>query len=120
MYIDEIREFCLQLPYTSEKLPFDDKTLVFYISNKMFCLTDIEEANSINVKCDPEKAIQLREEFACVLPGYHMNKTHWNTIMLDGSVGPERIKEWIKDSYNLVWDKIPLRTRQQILNPEKD
>lgn len=68
----------------------------------MYALTDLENFESVNLKCDPEKAAQLREEFTSVLPGYHMNKKHWNTVLMDGSIPDKLIKTWIDDSYNLV------------------
>ena len=80
----------------------------------MFLLTGLDEAQlSFNVKCDPEKAIELREEFACVIPGYHMNKQHWNTILVDGSVSSKQLKEWIDHSYELVKDTLPKKLRDQ-------
>jgi len=69
---------------------------------KMFALTDLEQFESINLKCDPERAMQLREEFPAVLPGYHMNKKHWNTVLMDGSIPDKTIRSWIDDSYDLV------------------
>ncbi len=68
----------------------------------MFALTDLEQFESINLKCDPERAMQLREEFPAVLPGYHMNKKHWNTVLMDGSIPDKTIRSWIDDSYDLV------------------
>lgn len=81
---------------------------------KMFALTDVENFESINLKCDPEQAAQLREEFPAVLPGYHMNKKHWNTVLIDGSVGDKHLKAWIDDSYNLVVASLNKATRQEL------
>ena len=107
MNIEELREFCLSLPFVEEKFPFDDKTLVFYIKGKMFCLTDIILFSSINVKCNPDTAIELREVYQAVSPGYHMNKKHWNTIQVNLDANDILIKQWIKDSYNLVILTLP-------------
>lgn len=106
MDIEFLRHYCLSKPDVEETLPFGPDTLVFKMSGKIFLLTGLDsEQLSFNVKCDPDKAIELREEFPCVLPGYHMNKKHWNTIMVDGSVTTKQLKEWIDHSYNLVAKK---------------
>lgn len=103
MNIETLREYCLSRPGTEETLPFGPDTLVFKVSGKAFLLTGLDsEELRFNVKCDPDKAIELREEYACVLPGYHMNKKHWNTIVADGSVSDKQLKEWIDHSYELV------------------
>ena len=87
MNIEILREYCLSKPGAEETLPFGPDTLVFKTGGKVFLLVGLDEERlSFNVKCDPDKAIELREEFPCVLPGYHMNKKHWNTIIVDGSV----------------------------------
>lgn len=106
MNIESLREYCLSKPGVEETLPFGPDTLVFKVNNKVFLLTGLDEAElRFNVKCDPDKAIELREEFSCVLPGYHMNKKHWNTIVVDGSVSTKQLKEWIDHSYDLVVGK---------------
>jgi predicted DNA-binding protein (MmcQ/YjbR family) len=103
MNIESLREYCLSKPGAEETMPFGPDTLVFKVNGKIFLLAGMDdEPLSFNVKCDPDKAIELREQFACVLPGYHMNKKHWNTIIVDGSVPSKQIKEWIDDSYSLV------------------
>ncbi|WP_300602036.1 MmcQ/YjbR family DNA-binding protein [Niabella sp.] len=103
MNIEELREYCLQQPSVEEGFPFGPETLVFKVNGKIFLLTGLDnDPLQFNVKCDPEKAEVLREQYACVLPGYHMNKKHWNTIVVDGSVSNRLLKEWITDSYNLV------------------
>jgi predicted DNA-binding protein (MmcQ/YjbR family) len=102
MNIEEFREYCLSMPATEECFPFDENTLVFKVAGKMFALTDIVDAFSINIKCDPEKALELREHYDCVQPGYHMNKKHWNTIIIDGTVSDALLKEWIDHSYDLI------------------
>jgi predicted DNA-binding protein (MmcQ/YjbR family) len=105
MNIEELREYCLSKKGVTESFPFDDVTLVFKVIGKMFLLTNTDGEFSINVKCDPEKAIDLREHHPCVLPGYHMDKKHWNTVMIDGTVTDALLKEWIDDSYNLIIEK---------------
>lgn len=106
MNIESIREYCLLKPGVEESLPFGPDTLVFKSSGKIFLLTSLDsEELRFNVKCDPDKAIELREEFSCVLPGYHMNKKHWNTIVVDGSASSNQLKEWIDHSYELVNSK---------------
>jgi predicted DNA-binding protein (MmcQ/YjbR family) len=111
MNIEEFLDFCLQLPHTTEGFPFGGDTLVLKVKNKMFALTGVDTFDSINVKCSPEKAIQLREQYAAVLPGYHMSKTHWNTILLDSSISDKIIKQWIVDSYALVASALPKAER---------
>jgi len=103
MNIESLREYCLSKPRTEEAMPFGPDTLVYKVNGKMYLVIALDEDQlSFNVKCDPDKAIELREEFACVLPGYHMNKNHWNTIVVDGSVSNKKLKEWIDHSYSLV------------------
>jgi len=103
MNIEQIREYCLKKKGVTEEFPFDEETLVFKVADKMFLLASLEAIPlQINLKCDPEKAVELREKYDSVLPGYHMNKKHWNTIVLEGTVPPNRLFEWIDDSYLLV------------------
>lgn len=103
MNIESIRDYCLSLPDAEETLPFGPDTLVYKVKGKIFLLMGLDsEELSFNVKCDPDKALELREEFPCVLPGYHMNKKHWNTVVVDGSVSAKHLKEWIDHSYELV------------------
>jgi predicted DNA-binding protein (MmcQ/YjbR family) len=103
MNIEQIREYCLKKKGVTEEFPFDEETLVFKVAGKIFLLTSLESIPlQINLKCDPEKAVELREEYEAVQPGYHMNKKHWNTIIFDGTVPVKKILEWIDNSYNLV------------------
>lgn len=95
-----------------ETLPFGPDTLVYKVGGKVFLLTGLDsEELRFNVKCDPDKALELREQFSCVLPGFHMNKKHWNTIVVDGSVSSKQLKEWIDHSYDLVVDSLPKKIR---------
>ena len=114
MNIEEYRNYSLSLKGTTEGFPFDEKTLVFYVKNKMFALTGVDTFNGINIKCNPEKAIELREQYEAVKPGYHMSKKHWNTVAMDGSIPPQLIKEWIKDSYDLVVSKLPKKVQAEL------
>lgn len=113
MNIEEFRDYCIKKQEVTEEFPFDETTLVFKVAGKMFALTDVEGDFSINLKCDPEKAIELREKHPCVSPGYHMNKKHWNTINIDGSVSDEILHEWINHSYDLVVAGLPKKLRTQ-------
>ena len=115
MNIEDFRNYCLSLKETTEDLPFDENTLVFKVKGKMFCLTDIEKFDFVNLKCDPEKAILLREQYQSVLPGYHMNKKHWNTVKIDNTIPDKLIKEWLIDSYNLVVAKLPKKIQKELL-----
>jgi predicted DNA-binding protein (MmcQ/YjbR family) len=111
MDIETFRNICLSLGDVTEEFPFGAGTLVYKVKGKMFALTDIEMFASVNLKCDPEEAIELRERYAAVQPGYHMNKAHWNTIAMDNSVSDKLIEKWIQDSYNLVRSKLPKSQR---------
>ena len=102
MNIEYFREYCLSKRGVTEETPFGPDTLVFKVMNKMFALADIQLFESVNLKCDPDKAVRLRDQFNAVAAGYHMNKKHWNTIFMDGSIKDLLILEWIDDSYELV------------------
>jgi predicted DNA-binding protein (MmcQ/YjbR family) len=108
-----IRNYAMSKKGVTESFPFDDTTLVLKVANKMFCLVNIVPPISINVKCDPEKALELREEYEGVLPGYHMNKRHWNTVMINQIVDSNLIYQWIDDSYNLIVASLPKKLRKE-------
>ncbi len=115
MNVEEIREYCLLKPAVDEGFPFDKNTLVFKVGGKMFLLMDIEgDAVEFNAKCDPQKAIELREKYRCVKPGYHMNKAHWNTVTCDGSAPKKQIFNWIDDSYDLIVASLPKKIRDSL------
>lgn len=114
MNIEEYREYCLAKAATTEATPFDQTTLVFKVHGKMFALTSMETFASINLKCDPEYAIQLREENEGVQPGYHMNKTHWNSVLTNGSVTDELLMELIDHSYDLVVRGLRKKVRESL------
>lgn len=115
MNIEELRDYCLALPGTTEGFPFGEQTLVFKIGGKIYLLTSLDAAQlQFNVKCNPTRAVELREEYGCVLPGYHMNKDHWNTIVVDGSVSEVTLRSWISDSYSLVLASLPVKFRAEL------
>jgi predicted DNA-binding protein (MmcQ/YjbR family) len=100
---ETLREHCLSKPGVTESFPFDETTLVFKVMGKMFALTDIEARPlRVSVKCEPERAVQLREEFAGVEAAWHLHKAHWNQILADGSIRDSLVRDWIDDSYALV------------------
>ena len=112
MNLEDVRNLCLSFPGVTEGFPFDENTLVFRVMDKMFLLVDVVQADRINIKCDPETAAELRGRYPTVLPGYHMNKTHWNTVMLKGVYPPGALASWIRDSYNLILASVPRRKRE--------
>lgn len=115
MNIEQYRNFCLSFPGADEDLPFDENTLCFKVMGKIFSICNIEAFESINLKCDPVKAIELRERFpGDVIPGYHMNKKHWNTVNMKSNLPDELIREWITHSYNLVVAKLPKKDREKL------
>lgn len=115
MDIEAFRQYCLGKPGTTEELPFDNNTLVFKVMGKIFALCDIELFESINLKCDPEVAVRLREDYdSLVLPGYHMNKKHWNTIVMNAEIPDSNIRHWINHSYELVVSKLPKNARLEL------
>ncbi len=115
MNIEELREFCLALPGSDEGCPFGDDTLVFKVAGKMFALVSLN-ANplQVNLKCEPQQAILLREKHPSVIPGYHMNKAHWNTVIIDGSVNDTTLRAWIMDSYKLVYKSLPKWKKEEL------
>ena len=113
MNIEDLRSFCLSLKGVTESFPFDETTLVFKI-HKMFCLMSLDGDLRISLKNDPEKIIQMQEEYPAVTPGYHLSKTHWNTIYIDGSIPSELIKTWIVESYNIIVASLPKKIQKEI------
>ncbi|MDW7690913.1 MmcQ/YjbR family DNA-binding protein [Flammeovirgaceae bacterium SG7u.111] len=114
MHIEDFRNYCLSLKKVTEDTPFGPNTLVFKVMGKMFALTDITDFESVNLKCDPEKAIELREQYDAVKPGYHMNKKHWNTITINGDMNDKELREWVFHSYNLVVSGMPKRLQKEL------
>ena len=114
MNLEELRDYCLQKPGTTEGLPFGEDTLVFKVGGKMFLLTGIRDGISFNAKCDPELAIELRKRHPEVQPGYHMNKKMWNTIYMDGALPKKLLIEMIDHSYDLVFKGLPKKIQDEI------
>ena len=114
MNITFFREYCLSKPGASEDTPFDANTLCFKVGTKIFALVDIELFESVNLKCDPERAMELREQYEEILPGYHMNKKHWYTVMFNGKVPDPLILELVDHSYALVLRSLPLKLQEEI------
>lgn len=112
MNIEDYRNYCLSKKMVTEEFPFDQNTLVYKVCGKIFTITDLELFASINLKCDPELAMDLREQFDAVLPGYHMNKKHWNTIMMDNSISDKLIYQWIDHSYDLIVKSLPKKDQK--------
>ena len=114
MNIEEFREYCIQKPGVTEEFPFDEETLVFKVMGKMFALTNLVGDWNLALICDPEWAIELREQFPAIRPGYHMNKVHWNTVAMDGSLSQKLILELIDHSYQLVVAKLPGKLKKEL------
>ena len=119
MNIEELRTCCIAKKGVTEEFPFGEDTLVFKVMGKIFALTGLEGERSINLKCAPEMAVDLRERYPCVLPGYHMNKKHWNTVLIDGSVPNQLIRDWIDHSYDLVVEKLPGKQKEELAKLEQ-
>jgi len=113
MDIEQFRNYCLSKPGTTEECPFGPETLVLKVKGKMFALCSIDDFGDINLKCNPEKAMVLREEYPQIKPGFHMNKTHWNTVTLEG-LPQKLISELIDHSYDLVKASLPKKTREEL------
>jgi predicted DNA-binding protein (MmcQ/YjbR family) len=112
MNAEEIRDYCLAKKGVQEDTPFGPETLVFKVAGKLFLLLSLDASPlRLNLKCNPEKAIELREQYPAVLPGYHMNKKHWNTVVDDDSLPKQLIYEWIDDSYLLVVNALSQKVR---------
>lgn len=114
MDIEAYRSYCIGKAGVTEEFPFDNDTLVFKVMGKIFALADITLFTSINLKCDPERAVELREQYPAVQPGYHMNKKHWNTVLMDGTLGDKMITELIDHSYDRVVAGLPRKVRETL------
>jgi predicted DNA-binding protein (MmcQ/YjbR family) len=112
MDIEKVRDWCIKKKGVTESLPFDEDTPVYKVLGKMFLLLNLNPPVSINIKCEPEMAVELRERYDAVTPGYHMNKVHWNTVTLDGSIPDKHIYDWIDLSYNLVLSTFPKKDKE--------
>jgi len=115
MNIEEIREYCLAKPAVSEGFPFDESTLVFKVMNKMFALVGLERLPLfINLKCDPERAIELREQYEDIQPGYHMHKAQWNSVYFTAGLPRDLVLELIDHSYELVVQGLKKKDRDEL------
>ena len=113
MDLEVLHQHCMQKLGATESFPFDQQTLVFKVFGKMFALVDVEDFSSINLKCDPELAIDLRERYAAVEPGFHMNHKHWNTIRFHEDVPDSLIFDLIDHSFELVYQGLPKKVRDE-------
>lgn len=114
MNIELIRNYCLSKPCVEESLPFGDDTLVFKVMNKIFAMANLDGELCINLKCDPEKAIELREEYPFVIPGRHMNKKYWNTVVCENLINDKFLYQWIDDSYTLVTNNLTGKEKHEL------
>ena len=115
MNTETLRLYCISKPGATESFPFDESTLVFKVGGKIFALLNIDsQPTTVNLKCDPERAVQLREEHAAVVPGFHMNKRHWNTVTLGGSLRSSDLHDWIDHSYELVVKSLSKAARSEL------
>ena len=114
MHIEQLRDYCITKKGVEETFPFGEDTLVFKVMGKMFALTSLSEPVSVNLKCDPEKAIELRASFGAIIPGFHMNKTHWNTVKFNEDASDKLILELIDHSYQLVVSSLTKKLQQEL------
>jgi len=113
MNVEEIRAYSIAKADVEEGFPFGEETLVFKVAGKIFLLVGLtNQPLQFNAKCDPERAIELREQYDCILPGYHMNKKHWNTVIIDNTLSKKQLKDLIDHSYDLVKPKIKNRKQK--------
>lgn len=120
MHIEQYRNYCLRKQGATESFPFDQSTLVHKVASKMFALTNIDTFESINLKCDPETALELRGLYPGITPGYHMNKRHWNTVKMDGRIPDAVIYQWIDNSYRLVVSKLSQKNQKWLAQLNHD
>lgn len=115
MNVEELRDYCLSLKGTTEHFPFDEVTLVIKVQGKMFALIPLDNPETqITLKCDPERAISLREEFSAITSAWHFNKKHWNTVFIDPMISRDLLCELIIHSYNLVVAGLPRKLREEL------
>jgi len=112
--VETFREYCMQKPGVTQGFPFDQIVLVFKVMRKMFALTDVDTFEFINLKCDPEVAILLREQYDGVRPGYHMNKKLWNSVYTDAGISDQLILGWIDDSYDLIVQSLSKKLQDEL------
>src|SRR4051812_20645286 len=114
MNIEQFQEYCIALPGVTEEFPFGEETLVYKVKGKIFALSNITDFQSVNLKCDPENAVELRERYEGVTPGFHMNKKHWNTVEVHSNIPNKLLLQWIRDSYDLVVKSLPKKDRESL------
>ena len=114
MNIEELRKYCLSKKGSSEGFPFDETTLVFKVMNKMFAITDLEDDFAVVIKANPEDVIRMREQYPAVKPPRYFDKRHWNLVMIDGSIEPTLIQQWIDESYELIVKKLPKKEQRAL------
>lgn len=120
MNIEELYDYCLNIPLVEPTFPFDEVTLVLKVLGKMVAIIPLDaDVKSISLKCDPEKAITLRQQYTCVKPAYHMNKKYWNSIELAGDMSEEEIKRWVHHSIEEVVNKMPKKKQQEFYGSVK-
>lgn len=113
---EKLRDMCLSLKGVTEDTPFDETTLCFRVGGKIFAITDIESRPlSINLKCNPEKAVEYREHYDFIKPGWHMNKTHWNTVIVESDIDETFLMELIEHSYDLIFSKLTKKQKSEII-----
>ena len=116
MDLESFREYCLRKPGATEDMPFGEDVLVFRVGGKMFALAPLDEVPATaNLKCDPDLALELRDRYEQVRPGYHMNKKHWNTVEIDSEIPDAELQRMIDHSYELVMQTLPKVGREQLL-----
>ena len=116
MNIEEYRDYCITKKGVTEAFPFDESTLVFKVMGKMFALTGVDSFDYINLKCDPENAVELREQYNGVKPGYHMSKVHWNSVYLNSDVSDKIVYDLIDNSYQLVVNSLTKKLQAELNN----
>ena len=114
MTLEELRDFCMSLKGVTEEFPFDDVTVVYKVKGRMFVLANIDDFSSVSLKCDPDDALAFREAFESVVPGYHLNKKHWNTVYIGGDVQDSLVFEWISDSRELAAAGLSKKLRSEL------
>ena len=114
MNIEELRDYCLDKKAVTEGFPFGEDTMVFKVGDKIFLLAGLADGRHFNAKCDPERAIELRERYTEVKPGYHMNKDHWNTVYMSGTLTRRQLCDIIDHSYDLIFKSLPKKQQAEI------
>ncbi|NUM72166.1 MAG: MmcQ/YjbR family DNA-binding protein [Ignavibacteriaceae bacterium] len=118
MDLEEVRNYLLSKRGAEESLPFDEDSPVYKAGGKIFAILSLNPPLSVNLKCDPEKAIELRERYGFITPGYHMNKKHWNTVNLESHISDKLFKELADHSYQLIFDALPNKIKDEITASE--